>query len=479
VRRSDRMAPPAQPLRTRVAKGVAGDPQQSVALGRAARASAPRSSHAAWEPSADRPDPIEILERQAQTRVPELVPLRRGRMLASAFTFFRGSAAIMAADLAATPTSGLTVQLCGDAHLSNFGAFAAPDRSLVFSVNDFDETLPGPWEWDLKRLAASVAIAGRDRGFDARARRRTTLATARVYRETMRRFAAMGNLDVWYARLDVAGILERWGARATGAELRNLRKTVAKARSKDRHRALAKLTRRVDGELRIVSDPPLIVPIEELSAEHNGAGAADLERQLHDLLGAYRRTLQDDRRQLLDSYRRVHVARKVVGVGSVGTRAWIVLLLGRDERDPLFLQVKEAESSVLEPFAGAARSGSHGQRVVEGQRRMQAASDVFLGWLPSRGSTERTATSTSVSCGTRRARPRSSSCPRAVSRCTARCARGPWPAPTPARATASRSPPTSAAATCSTAQWATSPKPTPTRTSATSPPWSPASRRGT
>jgi uncharacterized protein (DUF2252 family) len=364
---------------------VTAEPLESAALGRAARASVPRRSHAAWEAPSDRADPVAVLEAQAEARVPELVPIRRGRMLESPLAFYRGAAAIMAADLAPTPSSGLSAQLCGDAHLENFGAFAAPDRSLVFSVNDFDETLPGPWEWDVKRLAASMAIAGRDRGFNARERRRVALATVREYRAAMRGFAAMGNLDVWYARLDVASILDRWGANADPRQIKTFHRTVAKARAKDRHRALAKLTRRVDGELRIVSEPPVIVPIEDIAVGANGASTAQLEAQINALLRAYRRTLPSDRRQLLDAYRAVHLARKVVGVGSVGTRAWIVLLLGRDDLDPLFLQVKEAERSVLEPYAGRARTRSHGQRVVDGQRRMQSASDIFLGWLRAEG----------------------------------------------------------------------------------------------
>ena len=308
----------------------------------------------------------------------ELVPIRYGRMLVSPFTFFRGAAYPMAADLAGAPRTGLDVQLCGDAHLSNFGGFAAPDRRLVFSINDFDETLPGPFEWDMKRLVASFAVAGRDRGFDAKQRRSINLAVTRSYREAMTGLAEMGNLDVWYSRIDVeeiAGLAAREGTRK---QRKRFERNVAKARSKDSLKAFAKLTTIVDGEPRIASDPPLIVPIEEITS---GVARAELEEFERGAIRAYRRTLTDDRRQLLERYRYVHSARKVVGVGSVGTRAWILLMLGRDANDPLFLQLKEAEASVLEPFLGKSAFAKHGQRVVEGQRLMQAASDIMLGWM--------------------------------------------------------------------------------------------------
>ncbi|HEX7279449.1 MAG TPA: DUF2252 domain-containing protein [Solirubrobacterales bacterium] len=345
--------------------------------GKAARAETPRSSHAELE--IGQRDPLEILRRQDESRVPELVPVRYGRMLVSPFTFFRGAAAIMAADLARTPATGLTAQLCGDAHLSNFGVYSAPDRRLVFDCNDFDETCPGPFEWDLKRLAASIAIAGRDRGFGKRERRGTTLATVGAYRRSMREFAAMRNLDVWYSRLDVEPALEAVRPRLDDRSLRRLDRNLAKARAKDSLRALGKLTREEDGEVRIVSDPPLITPLEELT------DAADAEQLLRGLLDSYRGTLAPDRQHLVGSYRYVHAARKVVGVGSVGTRAWIVLLLGRDSGDPLFLQAKEARASVLEPYVGERPSADHGRRVVEGQRLMQAASDTFLGWVTAKG----------------------------------------------------------------------------------------------
>jgi uncharacterized protein (DUF2252 family) len=345
--------------------------------GRGARAIAPRSSHAHWEPPADRFDPVGVLEAQAESRLPELVPIRHGRMLASPFAFYRGAAAIMAADLVHTPATGIRVQLCGDAHLANFGGFAAPDRTLVFDVNDFDETLPGPWEWDVKRLAASVAVAGRDRGFDATERAGAIADGVRGYRLAMRGFAAMRNLDVWYARLEVEPLVRSWQAEGM-ARRKTIDKGLAKAYRKDSLRAFEKLTHSIDGRPRIVSDPPLVVAIEDLLQpdEH-----ALVEELLHGVLRAYRDSLANDLRHLLDSYRAVHFARKVVGVGSVGTRAWVGLLLGRDDTDPLFLQVKEAQRSVLEPYAGPSRYDTCGRRVVEGQRLMQAASDVLLGWL--------------------------------------------------------------------------------------------------
>ena len=309
------------------------------------------------------------------------MPIRYGRMLSSPFAFYRGSAAIMAADLAAGPDSGLRVQLCGDAHLSNFGAFAAPDRQLVFDLNDFDETLPGPWEWDVKRLVASFAIAARENGIGRKQRRSIVRTVAREYRERMRELAAARNLDVWYVRLDVHDVAAELERVASRELMRRFERNVAKARAKDSLRALDRLTHSVDGEPRIISDPPLIVPVEELQDER----PETVERELRGLLRVYRQSLEHDRRQLVDGYRFVHMARKVVGVGSVGTRAWIVLLVGRDDDDPLFLQFKEADNSVLEPYAGASRYENHGERVVRGQRLMQAASDIFLGWLPAVG----------------------------------------------------------------------------------------------
>lgn len=356
---------------------VATDPGRSESAGKAARQTVPRSDHAAWEPAAR--DPRQILSRQDESRVPELVPIRYERMLASPFAFFRGGAAVMATDLATTPTTGLEAQLCGDAHLSNFGIFSAPDRRLVFDCNDFDETCRGPFEWDLKRLAASVAIAGRERGFSEREREGTVRQAVSSYRTSMRRFAAMRNIDVWYSRLDVEPALEALRSQVDERRFRRVERGLEKARGKDSLRALKKLTHEEDGEIRIVSEPPLITPVEEL------ADATEAEAQLRLVLAAYRESLTHDRRHLAGSYRYVHAAHKVVGVGSVGTRAWIVLLLGRDSGDPLFLQAKEAQASVLEPYAGSSPYRSHGRRVVEGQRLMQAASDVFLGWVATKG----------------------------------------------------------------------------------------------
>jgi hypothetical protein len=317
------------------------------------------------------------MREEDATRVPELVPIRYGRMLVSPFTFYRGAAALMAGDLAATPTSGITVQLCGDAHLSNFGVYAAPDRRLVFDLNDFDETLPGPWEWDVKRLAASLEIAGRDRGFNRRERGGVVAAATRAYRDAMRDFAAMGNLEVWYARLDVDDAIERLSGTVRARDARDARRMSAKAKGKTSLRAISKLTQRVNGSVRIVSAPPLIVPIGELLPEGD---ARDVETEVRALLRRYQRSLSPDRRRLVDTYRFVDMARKVVGVGSVGTRAWIILLEGRDGADPLILQAKEAEASVLERHLGPSDARNHGERVVQGQRLMQAASDIFLGW---------------------------------------------------------------------------------------------------
>jgi hypothetical protein len=351
--------------------------EERTARGKAARSEVPRASHADWEPSPSRPDPIELLEGQASTRVPELVPIRYGRMLVSPFTFYRGAALVMAADLAATPRSGLNVQVCGDAHLSNFGFFGSPERNLIFDINDFDETLPGPWEWDVKRLAASLTIAARENGFGEKQRRRIVSRTAAYYRKAMREFAGRRNLEVWYARIDAERIIEGLRPQVDPDRLALLEQSLAKMRTKDSMQAFAKLTHVVDGEPRIVSDPPLIVPAEELLPDVEREA---LMEELRGLLRTYRRTLASDRKHLLESFRFVHLARKVVGVGSVGTRAWIALLLGRDDADPLFLQVKEAQASVLEPYLGKSGYENRGQRVVAGQRLMQSASDIFLGW---------------------------------------------------------------------------------------------------
>ena len=351
---------------------------ERAARGRAARGEVPRSSHADYSAAPHRPDPVELLESQAVSRVAELVPIRYGRMLVSPFTFYRGAALIMAADLASTPSSGLHAQLCGDAHLSNFGMFASPDRRLVFDINDFDETLPGPWEWDVKRLAVSMEVAGRDNGYSEKERRAIVLETVAGYRNAMRQFAGMGALDVWYARVEVDELVAQLQAQLKKKMTKRLDHTIAKARTKDSMTAFSKLTEMVDGEPRIVSDPPLIERVEEIVGD---ADAKVVVEALHELLRRYRDSLQSDRRVLLEEFRLVDLARKVVGVGSVGTRAWIALMLGRDEGDPLFLQFKEAESSVLEDYTAKSGYANHGQRVVAGQHLMQASSDIFLGWL--------------------------------------------------------------------------------------------------
>jgi uncharacterized protein (DUF2252 family) len=321
---------------------------------------------------------VDVLRDEAADRLPELVPVRHGRMLASPFAFFRGAAGVMAADLAETPRTGLDVQLCGDAHLSNFGGFASPERQLVFDINDFDETARGPWEWDVKRLAASIAIAIRELGLKAAARGAVVEAAVRAYRDAMRGFATMRNLDVWHARLDAERSFAEQAARASRQDRRAFRQRVESARAKDHLRAMSKLTEQLDGTTRIVSRPPLIVAIEELLPEADGES---VEAEMRALLRRYRRSLPSQLRHLFDGYRYTHMARKVVGVGSVGTRAWIVLLTGRDGGDPLFLQVKEAGPSVVEAFTGRSTARNQGQRVVEGQRLMQAAGDIFLGWL--------------------------------------------------------------------------------------------------
>ena len=324
------------------------------------------SVHGEWQPSSDRPDPVRLLEEQAASRVPELVPIRYGRMLVSPFTFYRGAAYLMASDLASAPRTDLRVQLCGDAHLSNFGVFAAPDRQLVFSVNDFDETLPGPFEWDVKRLVASFAVAGRDRGFDTKQRKAINQATARSYREAMLNLAQMKKLDVWYARLNVDEIDAQVRASMKKAQVKQFEKNMAKARSKDSIKAFNKLVQVVDGRQQLVGDPPLIVPIEDLLAEQQ---YHQVDEAIHTMLRSYRRTLAGDHRHLLEGFRYAHAARKVVGVGSVGTRAWILLMLGNEDSDPLFLQAKEAEASVLEAFLGKSR---YRQPRAAGRRRSAA-----------------------------------------------------------------------------------------------------------
>ena len=353
-------------------------PAERAARGKAARAEVPRDSHASFDPPAGRPDPVGLLEEQAKARVPELVPLRWGRMMVSPFTFYRGAALPMASDLASTPVSGLAVQACGDAHLSNFGIFGSAERRLMFDVNDFDETLPGPWEWDVKRLAASLEVAARGNGFPGKQRREIVTAAVTRYRQAMRQFAGMTDLDVWYAHADMDQLRAQFESQLQPRQRKTVQKGLAKARTRDSMQEVAKLTRVVDGRPRIISDPPLLVPVDELLPEETERAA--FQTQINGLLAKYRRTLETDRRYLLEQYEFCDMARKVVGVGSVGTRCWIVLLLGRDDSDPLFLQVKEAEASVLSRFVGASKFANQGQRVVAGQRLMQASSDIFLGW---------------------------------------------------------------------------------------------------
>jgi uncharacterized protein (DUF2252 family) len=353
-------------------------PAERAARGKAARSLVPRDAHAVFDPGQDRPDPLALLEEQATTRVPELVPVRWGRMMVSPFTYYRGAALPMASDLATTPVSGLAVQACGDAHLSNFGLFGSAERRLMFDVNDFDETLPGPWEWDVKRLAASLEVAARDNELTPKQRREIVTAAVARYRMAMREFASMTNLDVWYTHADITELRAQFDTQLRAKQRKYMDQGLAKAHTRDSMQELAKLTRMVDGRPRIISEPPLLVPLDELVPAETER--ADLEGALTSLIAKYRRTLETDRRSLLDQFQFCDMARKVVGVGSVGTRCWIVLMLGRDETDALFLQVKEAEASVLSRFLGASKYANQGQRVVAGQRLMQASSDIFLGW---------------------------------------------------------------------------------------------------
>ena len=371
----------AEPRRLRYSldSGLARlSPAERAERGRAARAQVPRESHALFERQPDRPDPLSLLAAQAATRLPDLVPVRWGRMLASPFAYYRGAALPMASDLARTPVSGLPVQACGDAHLSNFGIFGSAERRLVFDINDFDETLPGPWEWDVKRLAASMEVAARDNGFAGKERRQIVMATVAKYRQAMRDFARMTNLAVWYAHADMDRFRSEFDSQFGKRQRKVVSKSLTQARTRDSIQELAKITRVIDGRPRIISDPPLLVPIDDLLPSQMDRKA--VLAQITDLLSKYRRTLETDRRMLLEQFEFADMARKVVGVGSVGTRCWILLMLGRDPDDPLFLQVKEAEESVLSHFVGASKYPNHGQRVAAGQRLMQASSDIFLGW---------------------------------------------------------------------------------------------------
>jgi len=364
-----------------VAKVSSADGYQTkaerAARGKAVRREVPLRDAAAFARRSDRPDPVTLLEEQAVTRLPDLVPIRYGRMLTSPFAFYRGAALLMAGDLAAGPRSGLTVQLCGDAHVSNFGVFGTPERRLVFDLNDFDETLPGPFEWDVKRLAASLEVVARSVAFTTKQRRKIVAGSVASYREAMRNFADQTNLEVWYARADIDDLMSELGAQLKPKGRARTEKELAKARTRDSMQAVAKLTAIVDGEPRIISTPPVVVPVEEL---FEGREAEEIYAEMEGLMADYRRSLQPDRRHLLDQFRLVHMARKVVGVGSVGTRVWILLLSGADGRDPLFLQAKQAEASVLERFLRPTPYRNHGQRVVQGQRLMQASSDILLGW---------------------------------------------------------------------------------------------------
>ncbi|GFE26255.1 DUF2252 domain-containing protein [Streptomyces nigrescens] len=351
--------------------------QERAEQGRALRSEVPRSRHAEFEPTASRADPVDLIERQSAVRVPELVPIRYGRMLESPFRFYRGAAAIMAADLATTPSTGLRTQLCGDAHLLNFRLLASPERHLMFDINDFDETLPGPWEWDVKRLAASFAIAGRGNGFSESVRAGIVRAACASYRDRMRQYADQRTLEVWYAHADMADIQAEEAQELGSRGRAGLSRIIAEARTHDTVQAFRKLTRKSGGQVRFAADPPLIVPLDDLLPD---VERDQLEEQLRGLIQGYAGSLRSDHRRLLEQYRVVDVARKVVGVGSVGTRCWIVLLLGKDADDPLLLQAKEADDSVLAPYAGPSLHTNQGERVVAGQRLMQAASDIFLGW---------------------------------------------------------------------------------------------------
>jgi uncharacterized protein (DUF2252 family) len=355
--------------------------EQRISRGKAARAEVPRASHAEFVAGPDRAEPLALLMAEDATRVPELLPIRYARMASSAFAFFRGAALPMASDLATTPRSGLNVQLCGDAHLSNFGLFASPERHVVFDINDFDETLPGPWEWDVKRLATSVEIAGRANGYPSKVRRASVLATVAAYRRSMRAFAKMDPLDVWYSHADLTRIAALTEGALNPHQRKNVQRTVAKAQTKDNLGALGRFATVQDGAPRLTAEPPLVVPVRDLWA---GKEAQKVAEELRRLLSDYRDTLEPERRVLLDRYRLVDMARKVVGVGSVGTRSWMLLLID-DDLHPLFLQAKEAGPSALEQFVGASEYDNAGQRVVIGQRLMQAVSDIFLGWIRATG----------------------------------------------------------------------------------------------
>ena len=438
---------------------------ERVAKGKAARAALPRPRHGEWTPSQRSLQPLDLLAEQARSRVPELVPIRHGRMAASPFAYYRGAALPMAADLATMAHSGLTVQLCGDAHLSNFGGFASPEREMLFDVNDFDETLPGPFEWDLKRLAASLEVAARSRGFDPATARAIVIGAVQSYREAIRAFADMPNLQVWYARLDVAEMIQRWGGQVGRKVLRDAERNVAKAQAKDQIKARAKLTTRVNGSVRFLSDPPLLVPVHDLFGDGE---AQRLQESIHDAVRNYRRTLAGDRRHLLESYQYLDLARKVVGVGSVGTRAWVALFAGRDADDTLILQVKRPSRrcwSASSPRAHSTTADSAWSRASGSRRRPATCS--WGGTASPRATTGDRTTTTYASCGTGSSRPTSTRCRSRAWAPTRACVPGRWPEATPDPVTPSRSAHISDAATSSTKPLPTSPARTPTKTKPT------------
>jgi uncharacterized protein (DUF2252 family) len=357
-------------------------PQERRAAGKALRVETPLAAHGAFSRPTTARDPLTLLEEQAADRVQDLVPIRYGRMLASPFAFYRGAARVMAADLAGAARSGLTVQMCGDAHVSNFGLYGSPERRLVFDANDFDETLPGPFEHDVERLVASLVIAARGKGMGRKQRRALAVAAGARYREAMAQFAQRRDIDVWYSRIDADELHQQLAPQLDDKPRRRLGRALEKARTRDTLQAFGKLTEVVDGRLRIRAEPPLLVPLRDLLPEHEEQEFASAFR---DLIRQYRRSLQPDRRTLLERYSFVDMARKVVGVGSVGTRCWVVLLVGRDQDDPLLLQIKEASPSVHAQFLGRSRYTNQGQRVVVGQRLMQQATDIFLGWQRTSG----------------------------------------------------------------------------------------------
>ena len=365
-----------------LATGEQRTAKQSKKYGKSLRKAVPRDVLASWQPPMGRPGSNDLLFSQDAMRVQKLVPVRHERMAVSPFTFYRGAALVMASDLSALPTTGIEVQACGDAHISNFGLFLSPERRTVFDINDFDETCRGPWEWDVARLVASVEICGRDRNFSNKDRRRTVLAAARGYRESMRKFANMGNMDVWYAHFDVDSSSDLLESNLSKSARKQVNKMLSKSKAKNSVRAISKLTEVVDGELRVVSDPPIVVSFRDLMQETIGIvpEGVNMAKIVSHVLARYRETLSPERAMLVGRYRGVDVAHKVVGVGSVGLQAWIVVLEGANKEDPLVLQVKEATESVLERFVGKAPQASHGQRVVEGQRAMQSVSDPLLGW---------------------------------------------------------------------------------------------------